>query len=266
LDLLAPHWSEVESLLVADPDGLTATVCSEFEPTQVAEFFPAAAALGLRAGFDSKLLESSGAWASRRAGVWQLQGITPTRTGEIPRPIALGVITPRLTANSQLRDPLYAPATESTAALLVRCLVLRRLASAHLGVGVEHLPTATTTAHVAPAPQVPRGVVPHLRSVVAQIGARLPQASVVSAVNFLHDHPRPEQAWEALQEWANGSGSVLTVTAEQVQAAHKRASRAVRRAEEPEREDIDTLLPIGWDARSRVVRVTYSRPSPTDNE
>jgi hypothetical protein len=33
----------------------------------------------------------------------------------------------------------------------------------------------------------------------------------------------------------------------------------MRRAEEPERDDINVLLPLAWDEKSRVVRVTFSR-------
>jgi hypothetical protein len=33
----------------------------------------------------------------------------------------------------------------------------------------------------------------------------------------------------------------------------------VKRAEEPDRDDINVLLPLAWDAQSRVVRVTFSR-------
>jgi hypothetical protein len=49
-------------------------------------------------------------------------------------------------------------------------------------------------------------------------------------------------------------------------AAHRNALRFMRRAETPERDDVNVLLPLAWDDRSRVVRVTFSRPSVDEAE
>lgn len=43
--------------------------------------------------------------------------------------------------------------------------------------------------------------------------------------------------------------------------AFRRAALRVRRAEEPDREDIDLILPLAWDHKGGVVRVTFSRGS-----
>jgi hypothetical protein len=103
--------------------------------------------------------------------------------------------------------------------------------------------------------------------VVARVGDKLPEASVSAAVKFLHAQPDPADAWAALTAWAQartagGSGprAVLTVSQEGFAAAHRSALRAVRRAEQPEREDINVILPLAWDSRGRVVRVTFSGP------
>ena len=263
LELLTPRWSEIETILVAEPDGLTMTVCAEIPPAEMAEFFPAGMELNLRAGFDSKLAESEGAWASRRTGVWQLQGVATKATGSTP--FALGVLTPRLTLNSQLKDELFKPEIESPASLLIRAVLLRRLAVNHLSMPAFTLPTVeVVTPSLPPTPAAKSIPAPHLRSIVAQIGARLPQASIEASANFLHNFPRADYAWKAIQEWADSTGSVLTISWEQFYPAHARAIKAIKRAEQPDRDDIDTVLPICWDAKSRVVRLTYSKGEPTE--
>jgi hypothetical protein len=100
----------------------------------------------------------------------------------------------------------------------------------------------------------------HLRAIVAKVGAKLPEASVEAAVHFLHTYPSAEEAWEALSEWSVRTGTLLTVSEEGFRDTHRRAQRFIRRAEDPERDDVNVLLPLGWDARSRVVRVSFSRP------
>jgi hypothetical protein len=80
-----------------------------------------------------------------------------------------------------------------------------------------------------------------------------------AAVHFIQTYPKAEDAFGALEEWAMRSGSVLTVLKEGHMAAHRRAQRFLRRAEEIERDDIDVLLPIAWDEKNRVVRVTFVR-------
>jgi hypothetical protein len=243
-------WSTIEEQILATDDGLAAEATGDFTVDEVAALWPGAAAWGVEVAYDARLRESAGTWASRRVGVWQLRGTSPDG-----RQVNIGVCTPRLTANSQLRDPLFAVDTESPAALLVRALLLRRLARTQLGVADADLPAPR------PTPVLPaREHGAHLRAVPARVGAKLPEASVASAVYFLHHHPDPDTAWLALSEWANRTGTLLTVSEDGYKAAYRRAARFLRRAEEPERDDVNVILPLGWDDQQRVVRVSYSRP------
>lgn len=244
-----PQWATVEGLLVSDPALLSDDVAGDFGPTEVSAFFPAGTDLDLHVAYDQRLREKSGVWACRRLGVWQVQGsVRGSR-------FALGVITPRLTLNSTFRDHLFTPARESAAALLVRGLLLSRIIARHLD--------GRTTTVAAPPPGAPSG---YLRAVVAQVGAKIPEAGVNAAVLFLQDHADPDRAWAALSEWAERTGSLLTVSVDGFKAAHRNALRYLRRAETPEREDLNVVLPLAWDARQRVVRVTYSRGSAARRE
>lgn len=244
-------WQTIEEKLVASPHSLLDVVTGDFTTEEVASFFPPADALALRVVFDSQLRESSREWAVRRLGVWQI------RTGAGADEAALGVVTPRLTRNSLFVDPLFHPSAEAPAALFVRCLLLRRLLRTVLA--AEH------DAPLLPDPTAPGPGGPHLRAVVARPGAKLPEASIEAAVHFLQTYPDAENGWSALQRWA-GETYLLTVAKEGFLAAHRNALRFMRRAETPERDDVNVLLPLAWDDRSRVVRVTFSRPSVDEAE
>lgn len=252
----ASRWSEVEAQHVENPDALTSAATDPFTPDDVATYWPAAAELNLTVAFDAKLLESCASRTSRRVGVWTIRGTSPT-------PFTLGVLTPRLTRSSLFSDPLFAPDHEAPAALLVRGLILRRLLNTVLN---QVTTTAVARTSALRPPQ-------RLRAVVARVGDKLPEASSAAAVHFLNTYPEADGAWAALTGWADaivpGSSSrraILTVTQEGHAAAHRAALRAIRRAEEPERDDINVLLPLAWDHQSRVVRVTYSRPSAGDDD
>lgn len=244
--IAAGQWGTAERLLISSPDGLAGDATGDFATDEVVEYFPAAAAMQLEVIYDAKLRSVSRQAASRRVGVWQVRGVDSTS-----RPFALGVLTPRLTANSQFRDRHFAPERESAAAMLVRGLLLRRLVDRHLRSNVVHQVGE-------PEPTAPKGG-PYLRAVASQIGAKIPQASTEAALHFLQTYPKPERAWAVLEEWATRTGCLLTVTSEGFQASHRNALRFLRRAEAPEREDIDVVLPLGW-LNAKVVRVTFSHP------
>lgn len=259
VDALAPlsraaaaRWSAIEELQVTDPQALSATATRAFTPHEVVEYMPAAAGLNLSVAFDPGLAERAGGYASRRIGVWWLSGADV-------EPFSLGVLTPRLTRSSLFSDPLFDPDKESPAALLVRGLLLRRILRWHLSTEVGQ-PVADAPATTGPAPR--------LRAVVARVGEKVPEASAASAVHFLQNYPDADNAWSALTEWACTPTSTgapraqLTVTRDAFTRAHSAALRALRRAEDPARRDIDVLLPLAWDHKSRVVRVTFARPSP----
>lgn len=237
------NWALVEEKLVADPSALLPFAVEDFSTEEIASFFPPATALGLKVVYDSQLRDTNKEWAVRRLGAWQIL---------VGQTAALGVVTPRLTRNSLFVDPQFLPASESPASLLVRGLVLRRLLA-----GLLDLVPAPS---LVPDPGTPGPGGPHLRAIVARPGAKLPEASMEAAVHFLQTFPDAEQAWAAVQRWA-GETYLLTVAKDGFLAAHRNALRFMRRAETPEREDVNLLLPLAWDDRSRVVRVTFSRPA-----
>lgn len=258
IDALAPlaaaaaaRWSLVEALQVEDPAALSATATAPFSEQDVANYLPGAADMHLSVTFDAKLAESARGYASRRVGVWRIHG-----RGE--GAFTLGALTPRLTRSSLFSDPLFTATTEAPAALLVRGLLLRRVLHAHLNADIGQ-PVADAPTTTGPGPR--------LRAVVARVGDKLPEAGAASAVHFVQNYPDAGDAWAALSAWAaapagqQGSPrATLTVTPDAHRAAHRAALRAIRRAETPEREDINVLLPVAWDHRSRVVRVTFARP------
>ena len=82
-----------------------------------------------------------------------------------------------------------------------------------------------------------------------------------SAVHFIQHYPEVADAWEALTILATRQGTILTVTKEGFASSYANAQRFLRRAEDPEREDLNVILPLGWDEKSRVVRFTFSRPT-----
>lgn len=258
VDALAPvsaaaarRWAQIEALQVEDPRALSRTATAPFDAQEVSDFLPAAADLALRVTFDTKLAETAGGYASRRIGVWRIES-------SASEPFTLGVLTPRLTRSSLFSDSLFRADREAPAALLVRALLLRRLLRTHLATEVGQ--------PVADAPAA-RGAGPRLRAVVARVGDKMPEASAASAAHFLQNYPDADNAWAAITEWANapvGSGgsqrALLTITRDGHRAAHRAALRALRRAEDPERDDINVLLPLAWDHQNRVVRVTFAKP------
>ena len=245
---VAPQWSIIEAMLASSAAELSADASGDFSAAEVAEYFPAGRAFHLAVSYDAKLRESNRLWSARRVGVWQLAGITP-----LGERFSLGVVTPRLTANSLFRDALFSPAAESPAALLVRGLLLRRLAA-------HWLANSGTWQVGDPEPQPEPGPKSRLRTVVAQPGQKLPEASLAAAVNFLQTHPDADEAFAVLETFALRTGTLLTVTHDGFCAGHRNALRFLRRAEDPEREDINVVLPLGWDEKSRVVRITFSLP------
>jgi hypothetical protein len=241
----APRWEQIQSLLISSPDGLSGDATGDFTAAEVAAFFPGGAGLHLTVSYDVRLREKNGVWASRRIGVWQVHGV-----GADGERFAFGVITPRLTANSLFTDDLFDIRRESPAALLVRGLLLKRLVDRHLG-GAQVEVGPASSAVVKPSS--------FLRAVPARPGARLPEASVQAAVHFVQTYPDANTAFDAVEDWAQRSGAVVTVLRDGFVAAHRRAQRFLRRAEELERDDVDILLPLAWDDKNRVVRLTFVR-------
>lgn len=238
------RWSEVERLLVTSPDGLMEEATGDFPSNEVADLLPALKGADVSVSYDPRLREKNQQWASRRVGVWRVT--SPD--------VALGAVTPRLTASSTIEDPTFAPEREGLLALLVRCLLLRRLITIHLDVDAaawragEH-PGETGGGAAAPAGS--------LKASAPREGGQFPSASTDAAVAFLQAYPSATDAWEALRRWA-GDRYELAVGRDAFLSAHRRAYQRIRRAEDPARDDIDALLPPAWSG-DRVVRVTFSR-------
>lgn len=256
-DASRAQWSSIEEhLVISDGDGLVGDACGNFTSEEINSYLPGAGQLGLEIKFETKLRTSNGVWAARRVGVWQIQGNSGGK------PFALGVITPRLTANSTLNDPMFAPDKEALGAVLVRTLVLRRLATKYLDIpgAVQHHKIGVNAPSL--KEYVTRNrrstVKAYLKGIVSKPGEKTPQASARAAVAFLQVYPDRETAWKALGSWA-GDQYTLIVSRETFLNAHARASLMVQRVEDPERDDINLLLPLAWDDRGRVVRVTFAK-------
>lgn len=247
----APAWDVVEEALVTSVDGLSKLVTTPFDTAEIDSYCHGAAALGLRIVYEEKLAARNKAWAARRMGVWVVSGRSPEGS------FAFGVVTPRLTRKSTFSDPLFAPSTESPAALLVRALVLRRLAREVLSVAPEVLAYRVGQPASLPTISQPAAPKPFLRGVPAHKDGKTPEASVAAAVAFIQSRT-VDEAWEMLSSWA-GTDHLLVVSEETFRTAYRRAATAVRRAETPDRTDINSVLPLAWDPSGRVLRVTFVR-------
>jgi hypothetical protein len=238
-------WSVIQELLVTDDDGLSGDAAGDFTNEEVSAFFPAADDLGLDIRFDAKLREKAGAWASRRVGVWQIHSTAGA---------SLGVVTPRLTASSLFTDDLFSPSTESSAALLVRGLVLARLIARYIAPNTE-VPS------VEPAVKERAKSSSFLRAQPPRAGAKTPEASIKATIAFLQEYPNSDEAWALLSDWAARTKSLLTVGEQGFKASHANALRFMRRAEVPLRDDINVVLPLAWVEKGQGVRVTFTRSS-----
>lgn len=243
---LVRHWSVIQGLLVTAPESLVPSATGDFSLDDAASLWTPARSLGISVTFDSKLREKAGARAARNIGIWQVR---------LPG-ASFGVITPRLTRNSLFSDAMFSPQTESAAALLVRALILSRLLQRHVTESFE--PPV-----VGPA-QRERRATSFLRAQPARPGARLPEPSVEGAIAFLQEYPDSGDAWSLLAAWAERTRALLTVSEEGFRASHANALRYLRRAEDPERDDINVVLPLAWSADNQVVRVTFTRAPATD--
>jgi hypothetical protein len=245
------QWDVIEGLLVTSGDGLLMDATGDFSAEEVARYFPGGADLHLKVSFDGALSQENGRWASRRSGVWQISGVSGGEN------FSFGVLTPRLTAKSLFREPLFYPAGESPAALLVRGLVLDRLVRVHLN---DELLVAVGKAKA----EINTTGGPRLRIIVAQENQRLPEASLESAVHFIQHFSDASDAWSAITALADKQGTVLIPFEEGFLEAYRNAQRFLRRAEDPLRSDLNVIMPLGWN-KGRVVRFTFSRPSSEDD-
>jgi hypothetical protein len=236
----AAHWTTVADAIISADDGLSSTATGSFTAEDTTTYLPGLAGLGVSVEFDAKLRTVSGSWASRRVGIWQV------RHGDV----AVGVATPRLTRNSLFVDKLFVPDAESTVALFVRGLLLRRICTQLLPAPQGSVPDMNLTQ--------PRAT-GYLRASPARSGQRTPEASVEAAVEFLRAHDTAEEAWATLSAWAE-RGYTLSVTRDAFLAAHSTAVQLIDRAEQPPREEIDVLLPLAWHDTG-VVRATWAANS-----
>ena len=240
--LLADSWDIVQTALIGDDPRILQCFTTPFSTKELANVFPPAITLNLEAHLEPVLAEQAGKNVTRRLGIWTLTG-HPSRSPQF----SLGVITPRLTRNSLLRDDRFDPAGESPAANIVTAALLYRVADALLNASPGNVEVT-----------VPAGMRPPVQftQMPAKAGARLPEASPAAAARFVAAFPTSRAAWDALTGWATSQGAALALDEESFAAAFARAHQAVTRAEDPRRSDIDLLLPIGWSQNARVIRVT----------
>jgi hypothetical protein len=246
-DAVKDHWDIIEALALECDEGLADSVAAGFSTTDIEEYFPAATGLELSVSYDAKLAERSEAKVSRRVGVWQVSG----RSSDGGR-FSMGVVTPRLTSSSTLRDPLFDVGSEGLGAVLVRGLLLTRLAQRFLG--AEGLGAVAGVRGQLDRPK------PFLRTMVGRPKQKLAEASIGAAVHFLQTFPEGEDAWEAISGHAERGGIFLTVNKDGYLRSHRNALRYLRRAEDPERDDINVVLPVGWTTQNKSVRFTFSLP------
>ncbi len=239
-----PQWIVVERMHVAQPGSLAETLAEPFTSGELARLFPPAGDLRMEVSLDPRLVQSAGSWIGRRVGAWRIETTDANGTQA-----SLGVVTPRLTRNSMFKDQLFDPGSESAAALLVRAALLARITERHLR---GDAPVAVSLDPAAAA----RGG--YFRSIVSKVGEKLPEASADSAVQMLEAYPDPDAAWRSLVEWGK-RGHILTVDEARFREAHRKLSDEVRRAGSLEQGDVNSLLPLAWDSKGRVVRVTYAR-------
>jgi hypothetical protein len=235
LDLLTGQVSGALSGLdlLTGADRVTAALTVPVSSAELSSVLPEAGAWQLR--IEPGLVESSGPSLARRLLVWTVQDDAGT----------VAALTPRLTRSSTISDPLFAPDRESPAACLARLVLLARVARL-LGLDPSGV--------VPPSPPPPG----FLRVVPARAGQQTPEASLAAAAAFVVQHPDPQDAFTQLGKLAERR-YVLLVDRDRFSAAHRRLCGAVARAEEPEREDVDLVLPLLAGEAGEVVRATFAR-------
>lgn len=235
---IADHFPDIAATLATRPGDLRDLVADPADTAEITAFWQPAQRLHLTAELDRRLIDKDGLWVARRAGAWTLRG----------KDWHVGVLAPRLTVSSFCRDPLYDPASESPAALLVRGVLAARIA-ARFGVPMARVPV--------PAPHG------HLQAIPARRGSTPAHASAEAAVNFLRAYPDAGTAWTALRDWTvRKPGRVLMVKPEHHAEAFARGRRGLARGESPTRADIDTVLPLVW-SDGKVSRLTFAKTDPS---
>lgn len=236
-----PLWDEIVECMSTDPEKLTNTVCSPFTPTQVTAALPDNP--GLSVNYEKRLFDRNKKWSARRVGIWQIN--TPDQK------LKIGVVVPRLTQTSTFLDPLFDPATESPAALLVRVLILQRVCRTHFD---WNPPTPRKNRVTKP------GRKPHFAGLPSKPGGKPTEASQETVQKMLTDHTTPPQLWDMLETWTQNRGYVLGVKKE----TWLKTAYQIRAGAPPTRRTANTLLPVVWDpARKRSLRVIYRSGTPT---
>lgn len=247
------YWAIVEEVLLSAPEDFIEIAAGSFSTRDVATLVPELEKFNIECVFESKLLDQDNMWVAKRIGVWQFRGIDANG-----KRFSIGALSPRLTRNSTLKDPHFAPGRESAVALLLRVLVMRRIVEDvfKLNANVEPISPDVVTGQDAV----------YLRAKMAKPGGEFPEAAKEGAAAFLNAFPDSSAAWVELASWAvqEGSGKiretpyVLTVTEESFKSSFERVKKALHRVETPERRDIDAILPMVWSG-SQVGRVICVR-------
>jgi hypothetical protein len=243
--ILEPDWDEFERLIVSSPESLMHILAEGFDTKDLKSLLHKVDIESITVNFSKSLLESSGENSIKRIGIWDIVLVDKNNNTQ-----KMFAVIPRLTRNSLFHDKLYNPEKEGVLSLLVRVLLMRKIYAKINSTSLTRSLIKESKKSITK---------PYYKALVPKVGEKLPEASTDAAILLLQSYNNSRQAWLALQEWAKES-YILTVTEKQFRDSFDDAKILLKRAEKPDREIIDNLLSLCWDKKSRVVRMTYSKP------
>lgn len=247
---LGEIFDQIENLIKTHPDQISELLTGDFEENEIMAYWPNAKGVITRIEFDRILREKSKTRAYSRMGVWRI-----VNENNIDAVSVLGVITPRLSRKTYFDDPLFDPDKESPAVNLIRGLLCTRI--------LKFLKTDQAQLQVVNVGSVSRHT--GFRVIVAQTGQKTPQPHPKAALGLIQAFPDAESAWEALCTWAQTSGSIpgnkrviLAVNKESFLAGWHNVTTSLANKKIPRQKDVNIVLPLGYDEKERVVRVTHA--------
>jgi len=186
---------------------------------------------------DEKVRESSN--LNQRMGCWRIVG----RVEKLK--ISFGVLLPRLNGYELFKNVNLTPETQPTSVLLLRAILLQRVIQEGLGIELNW------KAEIEARTQA------FFRGVRALQGAETPQASMTSGAGLVEHHVNENQAWDALETWAQEKGYLLTVDEQSFKKSFLRAKSGLKRNNKIDKKDLETLLPLAWNTQNQVVRISF---------
>jgi len=242
--ILESDWDEFERLIISSPEKLLHLLSEGFNTKEVNTLLRNLDFNSISINFEDSLIKSSGENSIKRLGIWNVNFVDGKGI-----PQTTYAITPRLTRNSLFKDSLFLPEKEGILALLIRVLLMRRIYATINQSSLTRTLTKDFVSNKTPA---------YYKAIVPKVGEKLPEASTDAAILLLQSFHNSNLAWDAMLSWSEGK-YILTITESQFKESFEKAKQLLKRAEKPDRQLIDNLLPLCWDSKSRVVRVTFSR-------